>query len=171
MLTAVISKFVHGKVYPKASIIETVATDRKKVRILLRGEVAVFEPINYKSFKNCMKHLESQKVGDILKEALVTASQLDVHFDSEEIKCNNVIEKINPEELELTEWQDLQNSARKLSLQTAKNLLRKVNLISMTTPHRLSRHLQKEGELIASDIHPYIVDQPSLYEHTAICLN
>jgi hypothetical protein len=56
----------------------------------------VFEPINYKSFKNCMKLFESQKVSDILKEALMTVSQLDVHFDSEDSNFNNLIGKINP---------------------------------------------------------------------------
>lgn len=37
MLTAVISKFVHSKVYSKGSIVETVAASRNKVRVLLRG--------------------------------------------------------------------------------------------------------------------------------------
>ena len=37
MLTAIISKFVHGRAYPKSTILETVATDRSKIRILLRG--------------------------------------------------------------------------------------------------------------------------------------
>lgn len=53
MLTAVISKFVYPKLYQKGAIIESVASNRQNVKILLKGEVAIFEPINYKAFKNC----------------------------------------------------------------------------------------------------------------------
>lgn len=53
MLTAVISKFVYPKLYPKGAIIESVASNRQNVKIMLKGEVGVFEPINYKAFKNC----------------------------------------------------------------------------------------------------------------------
>ena len=55
MLTAVISKFVYPRLYPKGAIIESVATNRQNVKILLKGEVAVFEPINYKAFRNCSR--------------------------------------------------------------------------------------------------------------------
>jgi hypothetical protein len=36
-LIAVISKFVYPTLYPKGSIIETVTTSRKSVKILLKG--------------------------------------------------------------------------------------------------------------------------------------
>jgi len=70
MFTSIISKFVHGRVYPKASILETVAADRSKVRILLRGEIAVFEPINHKSYKNCLKLHQTKQYNNALMEAL-----------------------------------------------------------------------------------------------------
>lgn len=62
MFIAVISKFVYPTLYPKGSIIETVCTSRKSVKILLRGEISVFEPINYKSYKNCLKLSKSSKI-------------------------------------------------------------------------------------------------------------
>lgn len=55
MFSAGIAKFVHPQLWPKGSIIEAVARERDRIRILLRGEVAVFEPVNYKSYKNCLK--------------------------------------------------------------------------------------------------------------------
>lgn len=62
MLIAVISKFVYPALYPKGSIIQTVSTPRKTVKILLKGEVAIFQPINYKSYKNCLKNTKNQIV-------------------------------------------------------------------------------------------------------------
>ena len=99
LLTAVISKFVHAKVYNKGSIIESVATRRNKVRVLLRGELAVFEPINYKSYKNCLKFIENKKVNMVLLQSLHNIANMGVHFDSEEPDLNTLIESLNPEEL------------------------------------------------------------------------
>jgi len=55
-LMAVISKFVHSHLYPKGSIIEVVAHPRDRIRVLLRGEALVFEPINHKSYHTCLKN-------------------------------------------------------------------------------------------------------------------
>jgi hypothetical protein len=55
-LMIIISKFVHSHLYPKGSFIEVVSQPRDKVRVLLRGEALVFEPINYKSYRNCVKN-------------------------------------------------------------------------------------------------------------------
>lgn len=82
MLTAVISKFVHPKLYPKGSVIENVASDRNRVRVLLRGEVAVFEPINYKSFKNCKKFHENQNTNELIRETISMVTGSKIHFDS-----------------------------------------------------------------------------------------
>jgi hypothetical protein len=71
----------------------------------------------------------------------------------------------------LTDWEDYQDISKAMKVDTAKQLLQKVCLIGATTPHRLSRHLRGEGNLICSDIHNFIVDQPASYEHTAICLS
>lgn len=62
MFTAVISKFVYPTIYTKGSIIEEVATQRQSIKILLRGEVAVYEPINYKSYKNCIKNKKADNI-------------------------------------------------------------------------------------------------------------
>ena len=61
MLTAIISKYVHARTYTKSTVLEVAGTDRKKIRILLKGDIAVFEPINYKSYKNCVKLLQTRK--------------------------------------------------------------------------------------------------------------
>jgi hypothetical protein len=58
-----------------------------------------------------------------------------------------------------------------LKVETAKNLLKKMNIITISTPHRLSYHLKHEGELICSELHPSIIDQEAVYTHTAICLS
>lgn len=58
MFTAVVSKFVYPRLYKKGSLIETVGIARDAVRVVLRGQIAVFEPINYKSFKNCEKNIK-----------------------------------------------------------------------------------------------------------------
>jgi hypothetical protein len=62
MFSAVIAKFVHPQLWPKGSIMESVARERDKIRVLLRGEVAVFEPVNYKSYKNCTKLYQAEKI-------------------------------------------------------------------------------------------------------------
>lgn len=37
MLTAIIAKYVHARTYKKSTIIEATGTDRKKIRVLLKG--------------------------------------------------------------------------------------------------------------------------------------
>lgn len=62
MFTGVISKFVYPKVYSKGSIMEEVATSRESIKILLKGDVAIFEPINHKSYKNCLKNKNTNNI-------------------------------------------------------------------------------------------------------------
>ena len=73
--------------------------------------------------------------------------------------------------MDLEEWQDLHNASRLMPIETARNILKKIKLITPTTPHRLSKHLKGEGHLLCSDIHHYIVNQQLIHEHTAICLS
>jgi hypothetical protein len=42
MLLAAISKFVYPALYPKGTIIDTVASPRTSIKILLKGEVSIF---------------------------------------------------------------------------------------------------------------------------------
>ena len=55
MFMGIISKFVYAKVYPKGTILENIGDQRNSIKVLLRGEMLIFQPINYKSYKNCMK--------------------------------------------------------------------------------------------------------------------
>lgn len=55
MLTGILAHFVHPRLYSKGTLIEAVALPRDCVRVLLSGHVIVFEPINHKAFKSCMK--------------------------------------------------------------------------------------------------------------------
>lgn len=96
MLTAIISKFVHGKVYPKATILETVATDRSKVRVLLRGQVAVFEPINYKSYKNCVKLHQTQQFNNALLATLQNVALFGFSCEKQDLNYNELVKTINP---------------------------------------------------------------------------
>ena len=42
MLTAIISKYVHARNYKKSTVLEVAGTDKKKIRVLLKGEIGVF---------------------------------------------------------------------------------------------------------------------------------
>ena len=65
MLIAVISPFVYAKLYPKGSIIQTVTNQRSSIKVLLQGEVAIYEPLNYKSWKNCLKISKEAKTNTV----------------------------------------------------------------------------------------------------------
>ena len=53
-----------------------------------------------------------------------------------------MVRTIAAEDMELNEWQDLQND-KTMPVETARNVLKKVGLITPTTPHRLYRHLRR----------------------------
>lgn len=63
-----IASFVEITKYKKGTIIEATAMERKSVKILLMGEIIMFEPINYKAFKSCQKRLKN---GEILVQAIL----------------------------------------------------------------------------------------------------
>ena len=100
MLTAIISKFVHGKTHKKSSILEVAGTDRRRIRILLKGEVAIFEPINYKSYKNCVKLLQTRKYENVLMKAMKSFLDFDGAVVHEEEDFNNLIQTMNPEDMD-----------------------------------------------------------------------
>ena len=116
--------------------------------------------------------LQTRKYENVLMKSLKNFLDFDGgSIDHEEEDFNNLIQSMNPENMDVGDWQDMQSASKTMSVETAKKLLRKVNLIGATTPHRLSKHIKGEGYLMCSDRHHYIVDQQLIHEHTAICLS
>lgn len=81
----------------------------------MKGEIAVFEPVNYKSYKNAVKKVQSKSVEAVLQPSkniglIMLQAMTSVHFDSEEPDNCSLMNALDPEELEVNEWQELHNS-------------------------------------------------------------
>lgn len=61
-IITLIASFVEITKYKKGAIVEATGIKRKSVKILLYGEIAHFQPVNYKSFKNCVKKLKDGEI-------------------------------------------------------------------------------------------------------------
>lgn len=53
-----IAPFIHMTKYAQGAIVQATAVKRRSIKILLMGEVVMFQPINYKAFKNCQQKLK-----------------------------------------------------------------------------------------------------------------
>ena len=61
MVMGLIAPFVELRRYRKGEVMEVTGLRRNRMRILLSGKVAIYEPMTSQSFKNCLKRVKEDK--------------------------------------------------------------------------------------------------------------
>ena len=61
-----IAPFIEMTRYQKGSIVEATAMKRSSIKILLSGDIVMFVPVNYKSFKNCQTRLKNGEISETM---------------------------------------------------------------------------------------------------------